>query len=158
MLEEASASRQLALREAAEARDAALQEHYRFHERTVGDLRSQHERAIHNTMEDKARSEELLIQRVALADEKVAHYTDRVAHLEERLEISKLDAHAAVQAAHNQKSSTTPPASRPSLPLAKGTDIPEKISPQALRESIMVLQEQLQERESRFEQLERNLS
>ena len=158
MLEEASASRQLALREAAEARDAALQEHYRFHERTVGDLRSQHERAIHNTMEDKARSEELLIQRVALADEKVAHYTDRVAHLEERLEISKLAAHAAVQAAQMQKSSSTPPASRASLPLAKGTDIPEKISPQALRESIMVLQEQLQERESRIEQLEWNLS
>ena len=36
--------------------------------------------------------------------------------------------------------------------------MPEKVSPQALRESILVLQEQLQDRESRIEQLEQNIS
>jgi hypothetical protein len=37
-------------------------------------------------------------------------------------------------------------------------ELPEKISPQALRESIMVLQEQLQERELRLEELEQELA
>jgi hypothetical protein len=36
--------------------------------------------------------------------------------------------------------------------------LPEKISPQALRESIMVLQEQLQEREQKIEELERTIT
>ena len=158
MLQEASDSRQLALRQAAEARDAAFQEHYRFHERAVGELRSQHERALSNALEDKARFENHLNERLALADEKVAHYTDRVAHLEERLQIAKSAAHAAVQAVQSQKASSAPPASRASLPFAKGTNVPDKISPQALRESIMVLQEQLQARESRIERLEEELS
>lgn len=158
MLQEASDSHQLALRQAAEAHGAALQECHRLHERTVDDLRSQQERTLNSLAEDKARSEDHLNQRLALADEKVAHYTSRVAHLEERLEIARSAAHAAVQAAQTQKSSATPPASRASLPFAQGTDIPQKISPQALRESIMVLQEQLQVREGRIEQLERELS
>jgi hypothetical protein len=37
-------------------------------------------------------------------------------------------------------------------------ELPEKISPQALRESIMVLQEQLQEREQRIEELDQTLA
>jgi len=157
MLEEASDSRQLALRQAAEARDAALQEHYRFHERTIGELRSQHERILCNLTEDKSRSENYVNERLALADEKVAHYTDRVAHLEEKLEIAKSAAHAAVHAAQSQKTTSIPPTSRASQPFVKGTNLPEKISPQALRESIMVLQEQLQAREGRIEHLEQEL-
>lgn len=158
MLEEASDSRQLALRQAAEARDAALQEHYRFHERTIGELRSQHERVLSNLTEDKSRSENHLNERLALADEKVTHYTDRVAHLEEKLGIAKSAAHAAVQAAQSQMTASTSPPSHASLPFARGTNIPEKISPQALRESIIVLQEQLQAREGRIEKLEQELS
>jgi len=158
MLEEASESRQLALRQAAEARDAALQEHYRFQERTIGELRSQHERALSNLTEDKSRSVNHLNERLALADEKVTHYTDRVAHLEEKLEIAKSAAHAAVQAAQSQMTASTSPSSHASLPFARGTNIPEKISPQALRESIIVLQEQLQAREGRIEKLEQELS
>ena len=37
-------------------------------------------------------------------------------------------------------------------------ELPEKISPQALRESIMVLQEQMQQREQRLEELEHELA
>lgn len=157
MFEEASASRQLALRQAAEAREAALQEHYRFHERTVGELRSQHERVLSNLTEDKSRSANHLHERLALADEKITHYTDRAAHLEEKLEIARSAAHAAVQAAQSQMTSSTSPSSHASAPFAKGTNIPEKISPQALRESIIVLQEQLQAREGRIEHLEQEL-
>ena len=158
MLEEAYDSRNEALRDAAEAREAALQEHYRFHERTLEELKSQHERAIGNALEDKQRSETHLNNRLVLADEKVAHYQETVSHLEEKLEIAKSAAHAAVQAAQSKKVSSSPSAGRTSTAFAKGLEIPEKISPQALRESIMVLQEQLQDREGRIEELEQELS
>ena len=156
MLEEASESRSQALREAAEARETALQEHYHFHERTLDDLRSQQERALSIISEDKQRFESHFTQRLALADEKITHYTDKVAHLEEKLEIAKSAAHAAVQAAQTKKSASSPPATRESW--TKATGLSEKISPQALRESILVLQEQLQEREGRIEDLEQELS
>ena len=156
MLDEASESRNQALREAAEARETALQDYYHFHERTMDDLRNQQERALSNVLEDKQRSESHMAQRLALADEKITHYTDRVAHLEERLEIAKSAAHAAVQAAQTKKSTSSPPANRESW--TKSTGLAEKISPQALRESILVLQEQLQDREGRIENLEQELS
>lgn len=158
MLEEASESRSDALREAADAREAALQEHYRFHERTLEGLRAEHERALQNVLEDKQRSEVHLKEQLALSEEKTKHYRERVDHLEERLEIAKTAAHAAAQAAQSARSTTGPPAARPSISFARGSNIPEKISPQALRESILVLQEQLQEREARLEKLENELS
>ncbi len=158
MLEEASDSRNDALREAAEAREAALQEHYRFHERTLEETKSQHERALRDALEDKQRSETHLNDRLVLADEKALHYQERVTLLEEKLEIAKSAAHAAVQAAQSKKAISIPPAGRASMPLTRGPGMPEKISPQALRESILALQEQLQERERRIEELEHELS
>ena len=156
MLEEASESRNEALREAAEAREAAFQEHYRFHERALGEVRAEQERALSNSTEDKQRAETYLNQRLTLAEEKIVHYTDKVAHLEEKLEIAKSAAHAAVQAAQSKKPISSPQATRESW--SQATGLPEKISPQALRESILVLQEQLQEREGRIENLEQDLS
>ena len=156
MLEAESNSRNQALREAAEAREVALQEGSRFHERALAELRAAHERALSNSMEDKQRAETYLNQRLALAEEKVVHYTDKVTHLEEKLEIAKSAAHAAVQAAQSKKPTSSPQATRE--PWSQATGLPEKISPQALRESILVLQEQLQEREGRIESLEQDLS
>ena len=158
MLEEASDSRSKALQEAADAREAALQEHYRFHERTLNEVKAQHERALNNALEDKQRSETYFGNRLSLADEKVIHYQDRVVHLEEKLDIAKSAAHAAVQATQSRKAESSPISSRTSQLLTKTSLIPDKISPQALRESILVLQEQLQEREARIEQLESELS
>ena len=157
MLEEAAESRNRALQEAADAREAALQEHYRFHERTIAEQKAQHERELKNVLEDKQRSETYFGNRLSLADEKVVYYQDKIADLEERLEIAKSAAHAAAQAAQSKKAIASPVSTR-TQPLASASNIPEKISPQALRESIMVLQEQLQERESRIEQLESELS
>ena len=157
MLEEAAESRKRALQEAADAREAALQEHYRFHERTIAEQKAQYERELKNVLEDKQRSETYFGNRLSLADEKVVYYQDRIADLEERLEIAKSAAHAAAQAAQSKKAIASPVPTR-TQPLASASNIPEKISPQALRESIMVLQEQLQERESRIEQLESELS
>ncbi|MCJ1304993.1 hypothetical protein MMC08_007806 [Hypocenomyce scalaris] len=158
VLEEASESRRDALREASDAREAVLQEHYRFHAQTLEGLRSEHERALKHALEDKQRSEAHLQERLALSEEKMEHHRERINDLEEKLEIAKSAAHAAVQAAQSARITASPPSVRPSIPLARGSNIPEKISPQALRESIMVLQEQLQEREGRVEKLEQELS
>ena len=156
LLEEASESRNTALQEAQDAREAALQEHYRFHERTLGEMKAEHERALNHALEDKERSETYFGNRLNLADEKVVHYQDRVALLEDKLQIANTAAQAAVQAAQAKKASS--PVSTRTQHFASASSIPEKISPQALRESIMVLQEQLQERESHIEQLESELS
>lgn len=151
MLKEASESRNTALKDAAEGREAALQEHYRFHERTLEVSKAKSERELKNALEDKQRSEIFLNDRLALADEKVRHLEERAAHLEEKLEIAKA---AAQQLAAQSKRFGSSPSASQAATLGRGSDIPEKISPQALRESIMVLQEQLQEREGRIEQLE----
>lgn len=146
------------LQVAAGAREATLDEHSRVHERTIREMKAQHERALNHALEDKQRSETYFGNRLNLADERVVHYQDKIAHLEEKLEIAKSAAHAAVQAAQAKKATTSPVSTRNFQSVAKASDIPEKISPQALRESILVLQEQLQERESRIEQLESEIS
>lgn len=83
-----------------------------------------------------------------MADSKLDHFKDKIALLEEKLVVAKEAASAAAAAAAKSPSSTGPS--------TLGSH--EKISPQALRESISVLQEQLQERESRIESLEQRLS
>ena len=164
MLEEASDSRHAALREAAEAREAALQEHYKFHERTLEEVKMQHQQALNTAVEDKARSETHWSNRLSLADEKEKHLQGRVTLLEEKLEIAKSAAHAAAQAAKASKPSAATSAAvsaitDPSSPSCRDlSSIPDKVSPQALRESILVLQEQLQAREGRIEDLEAQLS
>ncbi|KAL9103792.1 MAG: hypothetical protein Q9163_001201 [Psora crenata] len=155
-LEEASDSGRAALSSAAEAHEKALQEHYRIHEKTVEQLELRHQRSLHNVLEDKRRSETTFGTRLSLADEKLVHLQDKITHLENKLDISKSAAHAAVQAAQANKTAINPSSTR--APIVKASDIPEKISPQALRESILVLQEQLQARESLVEELEAKLA
>ena len=165
MLEEASESRDNALRAAAESRDAALQEHYRFHERTLEEMKALHERslaaateerqrALELALQDKQLTESLLKDKLALADEKITHYQDRLDHLEEKLSIAQAAAQAAIQAAQSARSSSP----TKSIPHTHDSSIPGKLSPQALRESILVLQEQLHERETRVESLQHDLS
>lgn len=149
------------LEEASGSRSTALEEAARFHERTVRELKAQHERNVDNVLEDKQRSETYFGNQLSLADEKVVHYQDKIAHLEEKLEIARSAAQAAVQAAQSKQTLFSPSSPRTSPPVAKVSNLahlPEKVSPQALRESILVLQEQLQERETRIEQLEHQLS
>ena len=152
---------ELMLVEASNSRSVGLGEAARFHERSVKELKAQHERTLDNALEDKQRSETYFGRQLSLADEKVVHYQDRISHLEEKLEIAKSAAHAAVQAARSKKAVLSPSSPCTSLPIAEASDwgaLPVKISPQALRESILVLQEQLQEREKTIEQLEYRLS
>ncbi|KAL2795782.1 hypothetical protein BJX66DRAFT_336688 [Aspergillus keveii] len=161
LLEEAQETRANSVRAAIESKDLAMEEQRKTHERVLNDLRERHARALHNSSEDRQRIESQHIERLAFSDEKIQHLQERVAHLEEKLEITQSAARAAAEAAQSAKAAG--PArpshgSSPSLSFSKGSSVPEKISPQALRESILVLQDQLQQRESRIDELEHELS
>ncbi|PGH21507.1 hypothetical protein AJ80_03175 [Polytolypa hystricis UAMH7299] len=161
LLEEARDAKSMALGEAADSKELALQEQRLLHERTLNDLRERHARALHNTSEDRQRGDSHLMELVALRDEKIHHLQDKVVHLEEKLEVAKSAARAAAQAARSAKGAPIASPNHttsPSMSFSRGSDIPEKISPQALRESIIVLQDQLQQREGRLEELEHELS
>lgn len=153
LLEEEADRRRDALRKVNETSSAAMNDLREKHTAEVQYLRQYSERAITNAQEDKERAVEYSNSRLSLATDQVLHLQDRVAHLEERLTVAKSAAKAAVSAAQ---------ATKPSLssviagPITSSSE-PEKISPQALRESILVLQEQLQEREARIESLESEL-
>ncbi|CCU76633.1 myosin class II heavy chain (MHC) [Blumeria hordei DH14] len=131
---------------------------------TVEDLKTQHDRQLQNTLENAQRHEQHLLDRLSLSSAKTEHLQDRIAHLEEKLEIANTAATAAASAAKIARSKSNasphPQASVYSSQLVSTPDTqrPEKISPQALRESIISLQEQLQERESTIESLTSVLS
>ncbi|KAF4767696.1 hypothetical protein HAV15_009566 [Penicillium sp. str.  len=162
LLEEARDSKATALA----AKDLAIDENRKIHERVLNDLRERHARALHNSSEDRARGESHNMERIALSEDKANHLQERVNLLEEKLEIAQAAARAAAEAAHSAKTIPSPvPAAAPSHSRAtpsmsynKGSEEPERISPQALRESIFVLQDQLQQRETRIEELEQEAS
>ncbi|KIX04871.1 uncharacterized protein Z518_05742 [Rhinocladiella mackenziei CBS 650.93] len=158
-----------ALREADEKRESALEDQHQMHEKKLNDLRDRHTRELHNSFDNRTRLEHQLNERLSLSDDKVKHLERKVADLEERLEITKSAARAAVEAATAKGVNLPTPApsvvasppqraASASMSFAKGSEVPEKISPQALRESIMVLQDQLQNREQKIEQLESQLA
>nr|OQO23589.1 hypothetical protein B0A51_08091 [Rachicladosporium sp. CCFEE 5018] len=135
-----------AMNQAKSSHEAALAEVRREHEATVRILTEEHERHLRHAIEDKQRAENMSTQRLSLANAKLELYEDKMHHLEERLDIAKSAAAAAITA-----HARTPPATSAQLAA------PEKVSAQALRESILVLQEQLQNRETRVDQLQNEL-
>ncbi|TKA28717.1 hypothetical protein B0A50_03045 [Salinomyces thailandicus] len=143
-LEEEDGARREALRKVNLANSIALDEARQKNEIALKDLEAQRARALHHATEDKQRSEYILNERLVLSEAKLQHANDRILHLEERLEVAKSAAQAAAMSAQSKKVMSSPPGS---------SSLPEKISPQALRESILVLQEQLQERESQIDRL-----
>ncbi|KAL4959006.1 putative myosin class II heavy chain (MHC) [Aspergillus stella-maris] len=161
LLEEARESKANAI----ESKDFSMDEQRKLHERVLNDLRERHARALHNSSEDRLRTENHQNERLEFAEEKVQHLQERVVHLEEKLEIAQSAARAAAEAAQSAKSAGPSPApvpishsSSPSMQFSQPSSVPEKISPQALRESILVLQDQLQQRETRIDELEHELS
>ena len=147
LLEEEDNSRRETLRKVNLASSVALDEVRQKHDTTIQQLHAAHSRALQHSLEDKQRSEHFLNERLALSDAKLEHFQDRVLHLEERLEIAKSAAQAVALSAQ----------SKPIL-MSRAAAVPEKVSPQALRESILVLQDQLQERESRIDNLQNQLN
>ncbi|EME49112.1 hypothetical protein DOTSEDRAFT_67990 [Dothistroma septosporum NZE10] len=144
-IEQEEVARREALRKVNHANSVALDEARHKYESAIQELTVQQTRALTHAIEDKNRAEALLGEKLSLSDAKVDHLLDRVSYLEERLEVAKSAAQAAAKSAKVSKNS---------VPQTHGTRTPEKVSPQALRESILVLQEQLQERESEIERLQ----
>ncbi|KAF7195475.1 hypothetical protein HII31_03069 [Pseudocercospora fuligena] len=151
LLEQEDRDRREALRKVNADNSRALDDARHKYESGIQELTAQHSRALRHALEDKDRVESLLNERLALSNARSQHYQERCSHLEERLEVVQDAARAAAQQAKASKA-MSPPAVASSVRSATG--LPEKISPQALRETILVLQEQLQERETRIERLE----
>lgn len=140
------------------------------HQGEIEDMQARFERKLNNTVEDAQRAESNLLERLSISTSKCEHLQDRVQHLEDKLEIAREAARAAAQAAKGTgysppvaafapapislQSAQPTTVSQPRSAVGNVRQLPEKISPQALRESIMVLQEQLQEREQKIERLE----
>ncbi|KAK5636257.1 hypothetical protein RRF57_011969 [Xylaria bambusicola] len=161
MLEEAQYSKETELQAVRAGKATELEELSRKHQNELEDLQARYERQISNAAEDAQRSEQNLLERLSLSASKTEHLQDRVAHLEDKVQIAQEAARAAAQAAAQASKgvvmpepSTHPGPAGQTKQLAQAMQLPEKISPQALRESIMVLQEQLQAREQRIEELE----
>jgi len=156
----ASQKHDMLLEEAHTSKMKLLEDLTRKHANEMEDLQTNYERKLNNAVEDAQRSEQHLLERLSLSSSKAEHLQDRVHHLEEKLEIAKKAANAA--AAHAKATRSASSSSSQPAPLQKtvsqNLELPEKISPQALRESIIVLQEQLQDREQKIEKLEATIS
>ncbi|KAL8929769.1 MAG: hypothetical protein Q9208_000913 [Pyrenodesmia sp. 3 TL-2023] len=146
---------EVSLRDTVASKVAALKEQQGFHERMIRDLREQHHQASQVAARERQCVELQFNDKMTLADEKLLLYQDKIRHLKEKLDVAKLATQAAVDAAH-PKNPTSAVFNWHGSSLSDG--FPEKVSPQALRESILVLQEQLQDRESKIEHIEQKLS
>ncbi|KAI9727563.1 MAG: hypothetical protein M1828_006505 [Chrysothrix sp. TS-e1954] len=152
------------MRETLEKHEKHKEEMTEQREQVMTELTQQHERTLKNAREDKSRSEthhdkmhSVSKERIANLEERNRHLDDRIVHLEDKVTVAQSAAQAAALAA--QQSSKQPAAHVPDTgePTSKAVAHPgphDRVSPQALRESIVVLQEQLQERETRIERLE----
>jgi len=154
LLEEAQTSQKVELDQMVNSKQAEMEQLVRKHQDDMEDLQTRFERQLNNTTEDAQRTEQNLLERLSISTSKSEHLQDKVAHLEEKLEIAKQAAKAAAEAAKSSVAAATAEPTTRARAASRISELPEKISPQALRESIMVLQEQLQQREHRIEELE----
>lgn len=154
----AKARNEMLLEEAEATKAAEAEDLKQNHQNELEDLQARYEQQRNRASEDSAKTEQNLLERLSFSSTKIDHLQDRIHHLEEKLEVSKEAAAAAVAAAKSagvEQRVASPAAQQKPVP---ETSLPEKISPQALRESIMVLQEQLQAREQRIEELEQTVA
>ncbi|KAM0333527.1 hypothetical protein ACHAQA_002192 [Verticillium albo-atrum] len=164
-VESAKAQAEMLVEESQTTKSSEIEQLKEKHQNEVEDLQTRHTMQLGNTVEEAQKAEQMLLERLSFSASKTEHLQDRVAHLEEKLEIAKEAALAAAKRAKSPVAEQVQPAfAAPAAPVAaapkaaaKPAELPEKISPQALRESIMVLQEQLQAREQRIEELEQTV-
>ncbi|PHH77782.1 hypothetical protein CDD80_206 [Ophiocordyceps camponoti-rufipedis] len=145
---------EMLLEEAEAVRKTELQDLKRKHQNELEDMQTRYERQLGNASDEAQKAEQLLLERLSLSASTTTHLQDRIVHLEEKLDIARAAAAAAAQAAKSSSPAAIMAAAPQQPAPSRKVDLPEKISPQALRESIMVLQEQLQAREQRIEELE----
>lgn len=151
---------EMLLEEAQNSKKAEIEHLTQKHRDEIEDMQTRFERLLDNAKEDAHRSEQNYLERLSLSTSKTDHLQERVAHLTERLEIANAAAKAAADAARQVK----PIVEISTAPVPRSTSykmpslVPEKIDTQALRETIMTLQEQLHERERKIESLEQTLA
>lgn len=154
-MDEAQASRSAALRGAADAANATLNEERKRLEHLMDDLSKQHDASLRSAHDERQRVESNLHSSLELSNSKIMHLEDVIKHLQDKVTVAQSAAQAAAQAASSQQQHAAKEAVAQSKRAAERPPAPsEKISPQALRESVVVLQEQLQERQTRIERLE----
>jgi len=139
-LEQAAESGRVALKDAAKASSVKIRDQRQRFEKSLTDMSVQRDRAMKNTLDDKQR-----------CSARIEHLQEKVRHLEEKVVVAQSAAQAAAIAA--QSASISGNVTRH----IDSADVSETISPQAFQESIAMLQEQLQQREARIEDLEKRV-
>ncbi|PHH65209.1 hypothetical protein CDD81_3068 [Ophiocordyceps australis] len=140
----AKAQSEMLVEEAQASRTAEIEQLKREHQNQVEDLQTSYECRMSDANEESQKAEQHLLDRLSLSSSKIEHLQDRIVHLQDKLDV-----------AHTAKAGPdTAGGGGPGTREARQEELPAKISPQALRESILVLQEQLQAREQRIEELE----
>jgi len=140
-LEQAAESGRVALKDAANASRVKIRDERHRLEKSLTDMTVQRDKAIQNTLEDKQR-----------CSARVEHLQEKVRHLEDKVVVAQSAAQAAAIAAQSVRI-----AGNVSTHI-NSADVSETMSPQALHESIAMLQEQLRQREARIEDLEKRVS
>lgn len=150
-LNELEETKAVLAKDSAEGKSAALQDQHRKYERKLSELkqqvedtRFQHERALKIATEDRERDKYFLTERLNNSQTESKHLREYTSHLKEQVKFATTAAQAAAQAAQSAKSMMAP--------------APHASDERALRESLDVLQTQLQQREARIEGLEQQLS
>lgn len=148
-LREAEEEHAKALEEAMQSKAIALQEQHEKYERQLEEVQVQSERNYQITTEDAERAQYFLKERLNIAQAESKSLRDHIESLQtqvktlsENFKVANVAAQAAAQAATTVREMTAPHVS----------------DERALRESVHVLQTQLQEREARIDQLEGQLS
>ncbi|KAH8169945.1 hypothetical protein LIA77_10489 [Sarocladium implicatum] len=156
----AKARNEMLLEDAQTNKATEIEELKEKHQNELENLQARLEHQLGTAIDEGQKTENHLLERLSFSASKMEHLQDRIVHLEEKLEVAKEAAAAAAQAAKSAGVDAGSAAALNAKPRASSQklDVPEKISPQALRESIMVLQEQLQAREQRIEELESNIA
>ena len=142
----------IALQETEKAKSAALLVQQREYERQLDIIKSKYEdeshqikRALSNANEDIQRTKDFMKERLSIASSESEILREHISHLKEQVKVATSAAQAAAQAATSAKLLATPATHNAS-------------EERALRESVEVLQSQLQQREARIEALEQELS
>ncbi|PWW74217.1 hypothetical protein C7212DRAFT_283232 [Tuber magnatum] len=142
----------IALQQAEKAKSTALLEQQHEYERQLDIAKSKYEdeshqikRALRNANEDIQRTKDFMKERLNIASSESEVLREHISHLKEQVKVATSAAQAAAQAATSARLLATPATHNAS-------------EERALRESVEVLQNQLQQREARIEALEQELS
>ncbi|KAK6514786.1 hypothetical protein TWF506_007148 [Arthrobotrys conoides] len=149
-IREMKTSHEVAMQHEAHQNTAKLEDQHQRYENMIEGLKEKHRRDIENAIEDIERERIFLKEQMEVQQAQQSVYTDKIEVLENQLEIAKKAAQAAVIAAQGSK---TPANIRQHGPYhtAETKNTPSSADNKALRESLAVLQEQLQEKEATIE-------